>query len=151
MAWTSPHTFVTGELVTASLLNVHLRDNIQDRYDNGGVLHAHWRLSGVITPTAISGTVDNWNPTGLATACRIRIDGASGTDLTGVVAQPTGQTILVQNIGSNAITVHHGGASSTAANRFTTPTAANLTFNSGTMQLWSYDATLQRWWVGILT
>jgi len=28
MTWTTPHTFVTGELVTASLLNTHVRDNL---------------------------------------------------------------------------------------------------------------------------
>lgn len=28
MAWTAPRTWVAGELVTATLLNVHLRDNL---------------------------------------------------------------------------------------------------------------------------
>lgn len=28
MAWTSPRTWVAGEVVTASLLNTHLRDNL---------------------------------------------------------------------------------------------------------------------------
>jgi hypothetical protein len=28
MAWTTPRTWVTGELVTAALLNAHLRDNL---------------------------------------------------------------------------------------------------------------------------
>ena len=30
MAWTSPRTWATGEVVTAALLNVHLRDNLVD-------------------------------------------------------------------------------------------------------------------------
>jgi hypothetical protein len=29
MAWTNPRTWVTGEVVTSSLLNVHLRDNLK--------------------------------------------------------------------------------------------------------------------------
>lgn len=29
MAWTSPRTWVSGEVVTAALLNVHLRDNLK--------------------------------------------------------------------------------------------------------------------------
>lgn len=29
MAWTDPRTWVTGELVTAALLNTHLRDNLK--------------------------------------------------------------------------------------------------------------------------
>ena len=28
MAWTAPRTFVAGEVLTAALLNVHLRDNL---------------------------------------------------------------------------------------------------------------------------
>ena len=30
MAWTAPRTWVTGEVVTAALLNTHLRDNLVD-------------------------------------------------------------------------------------------------------------------------
>jgi hypothetical protein len=30
MAWTAPRTWVTGEIVTAALLNTHLRDNLVD-------------------------------------------------------------------------------------------------------------------------
>ena len=28
MAWTAPRTWVTGEVVTASVMNVHVRDNL---------------------------------------------------------------------------------------------------------------------------
>lgn len=31
MAWTAPRTWVTGEVVTASLMNTHVRDNLRDR------------------------------------------------------------------------------------------------------------------------
>lgn len=33
MAWTTPRTWVTGELVTAALLNTHLRDNLNAAND----------------------------------------------------------------------------------------------------------------------
>ena len=36
MAFTSPRTWVAGELVTASLLNTHLRDNLNALY--GGAM-----------------------------------------------------------------------------------------------------------------
>ncbi len=29
MAWTAPRTWVAGEVVTAALLNTHVRDNLQ--------------------------------------------------------------------------------------------------------------------------
>lgn len=35
MAWTSPRTWVAGELVTAALLNAHLRDNLNAVVPNG--------------------------------------------------------------------------------------------------------------------
>lgn len=35
MAWTAPRTWVTGELVTAALLNTHLRDNLTAIVPNG--------------------------------------------------------------------------------------------------------------------
>ena len=31
MAWTAPRTWVTGEVVTAALMNTHVRDNLRDR------------------------------------------------------------------------------------------------------------------------
>ena len=41
MAWTAPRTWTTGELVTAALLNTHVRDNLN-----------------VLNPTALTLTVD---------------------------------------------------------------------------------------------
>lgn len=35
MAWTTPRTWVTGELVTAALLNTHLKDNLNAIVPNG--------------------------------------------------------------------------------------------------------------------
>lgn len=35
MAWTTPRTWVTGETVTAALLNAHLRDNLLDPSPTG--------------------------------------------------------------------------------------------------------------------
>lgn len=142
-------TWVEGEVGSAPKLNT-LRDDVLDRYNNGGLLHSFFRLQAPISPGQISGTVDNWNPTGLSTANVIRMSGASGTDLTGLVAQPAGTMILALNVGSFAITLHHQNAGSSAANRFISPTAANLTWNTGVMYFFHYDATSARWWVGLL-
>lgn len=136
-------TWVEGEVGSAAKLNT-LRDDILALWGR-----AIFNLA--ITPTGISGTVDNWNPTGLAAANRIRVSAASGTDLTGLVAGADGQTLLMQNVGSFALTVHHQSTGSTAANRLVTPTAANLTWNPGTMQQWIYDASTPRWWIGVLS
>jgi hypothetical protein len=34
MAWTTPRTFVAAELITASMLNTHIRDNLNFLHDN---------------------------------------------------------------------------------------------------------------------
>jgi hypothetical protein len=38
MSWTTPRTWVTGELVTASLLNTHVRDNLSYIISSSGLL-----------------------------------------------------------------------------------------------------------------
>lgn len=35
MAWTTPRTWTTGELVTAALMNTHVRDNLSDLHQDG--------------------------------------------------------------------------------------------------------------------
>lgn len=39
-SWTSPRTYTTGEVVTAAMLNTHVRDNLTYLYDELGVLSA---------------------------------------------------------------------------------------------------------------
>ena len=36
MAWTAPRTWVTGELVTASIMNAHIRDNFNYLFSSNG-------------------------------------------------------------------------------------------------------------------
>jgi hypothetical protein len=50
MAWTTPRTWVTNELVTAAMANTHIRDNTQHLYDMS--------LAAAFTPT--------WTATGTA-------------------------------------------------------------------------------------
>lgn len=47
MAWTTPRTWVPGETVTASIMNAHVRDNLQALYDgfaasSGPGIDANW-------------------------------------------------------------------------------------------------------------
>ena len=99
-------------------------------------------MFAVISPAALTVNTDDWNPTGLATCNVIRIDATGAVALTGIVAQTGGRTILIVNIGSNAITLIND-ASSTAANRFKLPTDISIGAG-GAVQIW-YDATTQRW------
>jgi hypothetical protein len=49
MAWTAPRTWVTGELVTAALLNTHLKDNLNAIVPVGPDAFTGW------TPTVTQG------------------------------------------------------------------------------------------------
>ena len=37
MSWNTPRTWITGELVTAALMNTHLRDNLDYLYDGNNI------------------------------------------------------------------------------------------------------------------
>lgn len=47
MAWTSPRTWVAGEVVTAALINTHLRDNLNHLNDSSSLIIARTKLTAV--------------------------------------------------------------------------------------------------------
>lgn len=100
--------------------------------------------TGVISPSQLTANTDNWNPTGLATARLIRASTDASRNLTGIVAQASGTRISLCNVGAFDLVLVHD-ATSTAANRFTLPGAANVTLTPGSaIEIW-YDATTTRW------
>lgn len=82
---------------------------------------------GVISPTAISSTQNNWNPTGLSTAAFIRCANTAPSTLTGLAGGVTGRYMTISNISTDALTIPNQSASSTSANRFLMSTAAAAT------------------------
>jgi hypothetical protein len=105
-------------------------------------------LSGEITPTALSGNTDNWNPTDLASARCVRVSASGAYNLTGIAAQSEGVELLLMNVGANTITLKHD-VTSTAANRFYFAGAADVTLTQYRALLLRYDGTMDRW-VGVL-
>jgi hypothetical protein len=98
--------------------------------------------SGEITPTALAGATDNWNPTGLSTASVIRISASAPVNLTGIQAQTAGTEITLVNVGANTITLVNA-STSTAANQF--QLKANISLAQwGSVRL-RYDTTLSKW------
>jgi hypothetical protein len=103
------------------------------------------KTSGTITPTALAGAVNNYNPAGLATATSIRQDGgAADRNITGLTAQAGGTEVSIYNIGAtNNLILKTQNASSTAANRFAL--GADITLApSQSATLW-YDSAVSRW------
>lgn len=68
MAWTAPRTWVTGEVVTAALLNTHMRDNLNFLKTVGGLtkltqVAATADLSLSTTPTDVTGATTSHTTT----------------------------------------------------------------------------------------
>jgi hypothetical protein len=61
-----------------------------------------------------------------------------------------GETRIIWNVGSNNIVLVNESASSTAANRFTTSTGADITVAANKVVMAMYDATTARWRVALL-
>lgn len=80
-------------------------------------------LNGVISPSALSADVDDYNPTGLSTASFVRVitNDTTARAINGIAGGAAGRTIRWCNVGTSGVngTVNLAGAvgSSTAANR----------------------------------
>lgn len=97
-----------------------------------------------LTPTALSGTTNDYNPTGLATANVIRISATGTQYLTGIVAPATdGKILSLYNVGTGTILLATENSNSTAANRFSLRSTYSL--RGGGSVLLIYDATAARW------
>ena len=102
-------------------------------------------LSGDITPTALAGNVNDYNPASLSTAVRIRQDGgAADRTITGLADGAAGRIITIANIGTtNNLILSNQDASSAAANRFLAE--ANITIPINAAIALQYDSTSSRW------
>jgi len=79
MAWTGPRTWVAAEVVTASLLNTHLRDNLKAIGDAWTSYNPTW--TGSVTNPAIgNGTIVGASvQAGKLTHVRVRVTAGSTT------------------------------------------------------------------------
>lgn len=97
----------------------------------------------VVSPAEITANQNNYT---LASGDIFRMTADDARDITGVAAGTSGQAALLINVGSNAITLKHQSASSTAANRIIVPGAVDYALAaSGGTALLVYDATSSRW------
>jgi len=95
-----------------------------------------------LSPTQITADQNNYNP---GTAWFQRWSSDASRNITGLVAGVDGQIIEIWNIGSQNIVLQNENASSTAANRFTTSTGADLTLAANKCAKARYDTTSARW------
>jgi hypothetical protein len=101
-------------------------------------------FTGVISPAALSGNTNDWNPSGLATANTIRLSASSAINLTGILAPATdGKILILHNIGATNPIVLKASATSTAANQFNF--SHDFTLRPNTSKAIIYDLTSARW------
>ncbi len=99
-------------------------------------------LTGSITPTALAGNTDNYNPTGLSTCAIIYQDASSSVNLTGLVAQTSGRMIWLYNLSAaNTITLKHN-VTSAAPNRFNCPNSTDVVMTPYSGVLLRYTAAV---------
>lgn len=102
-------------------------------------------FTGVITATTVTANVNNWAPTGLASASTIRFNVTGGNwSVTGLTGGTTGRVLVLHNIStSNSVffTTNDGG--STAANRFCFDVVQTVAANQSMTVI--YDGTLSCW------
>jgi hypothetical protein len=102
-----------------------------------------------ISPTALSGDVDDYAPTGLSTTRRIVLSTNDGTQrtLNSLTGGAGGRTIEVYNTGPGTIRFQHEGTG-TAANRFKTGDGGYTYLGDGSLLTLTYDSGDARWIVG---
>lgn len=122
-------------------------DSTNDKLTVPGLkLDNELRLNGEISPAQITANQNNYNPTGLATAIRVRLSTDASRNITGLVpigTSPDGEFKILTNVGSFNIVLTNEDALSTAANRFSF--GANLTLAAGNTAIILYDANVSRW------
>lgn len=104
-----------------------------------------FKRSGDISPTALSGDVNDYAPAGFSTASVIRQDGgAANRNVTGLAGGADGADVIFINTGgTNSLVLKTESASSSAANRFAIGGDVTLA-PSQSATLW-YDSTSSRW------
>lgn len=103
------------------------------------------------TPAQLTSNQNNYNPLAGASETSpkyIRLSTDASRDVTGLVftvATQSGQEHVIINVGSFDLVLKHESASSTAANRFTCSTGADITLTAGQSADFWYDSTTSRW------
>jgi hypothetical protein len=102
------------------------------------------QLRNDISPAQLTANTDNWAPTGIADASRIRFSTDASRDITGITTGADGRVLILHNIGTaNAVLKHD--VTSTAANRFLCPNSVDFTLGPNESAELSYDAGSSRW------
>lgn len=86
----------------------------------------------IVSASALTGTINDWAPAGIATATVIRAEAsAGGATITGITGGVDGRLLTIYNASGESLSFLHDSASSAAANRIYTCAAFNATDHGG--------------------
>jgi hypothetical protein len=138
------HTKVSGKADGGDTSLVLPSDWNADHTGSISDLTSYFKLTADISPTALSASVDDYDPTGLSTASVLRLATNSGTtrNITGIAGGADGRILLIHNLGPGAIGLLDN-VTSTAANRFAISGGAIIPADGSI--LLQYDSTSLRW------
>lgn len=108
MAWTAPRTWTPGETVTASLMNAHVRDNLN-------TLAVFSRGGTIVNPNGITATINIivWYATVACTVTNVRgyrVGGGASTSSINARKNGTSNHLSSAKVLTNADTWYDGGA-----------------------------------------
>lgn len=113
-------------------------------WSTSGSLPNPFALTADITPTTLTGNVNNYNPTSLSTSDVLRLATDGGNyNITGIAGGADGRILVLQNIGSGTIILVNASASSDADKRFDITSNVNIRLNR--TAIIQYDSTASRW------
>jgi len=108
-----------------------------------GLMQGTFAVAGDISPTQLTGDVNNYDPTGLSTASVLRLSSDASRTITGLAGGSDGRLLWLHNTGAENIVLADASGSSTEANRFAL--TGDTTLTPDTAVLVQYDATTLRW------
>lgn len=119
--------------------------NATNAFTGSNSFSKDFTLSGTLTPPALAGDVNNYNPTGLSTGFALMIDGdLADRNITGLVGGTDGRIITITNIGAtNNLVLKNQSGLSTNVNRFLLSADTTLPMNASLAL--RYDGVAQRW------
>lgn len=105
-------------------------------------------FTGDISPTALTGDVTDYNPSGLSTAARVRVDpGAANRVINSLSGGADGRQFTLYNISTTQTLtlLHDDGATGTASMRFLCPNSVSLVIPVNGSRELEYDSGSSRW------
>lgn len=113
--------------------------------DGGGIIELpqNIQFSGDISPSQITSSQNDYNPTDLSTSSVLRLTSDANWNITGLAGGSDGRVIIIRNIGSFIITLKNNSSSSTSSNRFSF--SSDMIIYPDKSVILQYDSTVSLW------